>query len=411
MMANVFDYLDWRGDLTLEQAPFNLVDNLILSCLGYVVLDTLVSGFDCDHIVTVKETAELFAQLPEAVKNLRVPEDETLLAAMGKSRRFGGLQLLYHVQQLDRAAEKQFAAITVNLGNGSHYVAYRGTDFSITGWKEDFNMTFRSGVPAQQEAVRYLQRVAQKTTGPLYVGGHSKGGNLAAFAASFVEPAVQQRIVAVYNNDGPGFLEDVIESDGYKAICQKIQTFIPQTSLFGMMLEHAEPFTIIQSSGHFIMQHDPYSWTVLGPDFVYLEQVTASGRFLDQTIRGWLANLSPEQREQFVDALFDILTVEDADTLQELVKSWLHNAGELLKTLRDVDEETAEMMRRTLKLLAQNMGRSAQNLLLQEPAEKMQPLKERLEQNSAKHHWFKLPELFQKDEKQGQEAEKKKQDS
>ena len=167
-------------------------------------------------------------------------------------------------------------------------------------------MTFRSGVPAQQEAVRYLQRVAQKTTGPLYVGGHSKGGNLAAFAASFVEPAVQQRIVAVYNNDGPGFLEDVIESDGYQAICQKIQTFIPQTSLFGMMLEHAEPFTIIQSSGHFIMQHDPYSWTVLGPDFVYLEQVTASGRFLDQTIRGWLANLSPEQREQFVDALFDI---------------------------------------------------------------------------------------------------------
>lgn len=408
MMANVFDYLDWRGDLTLEQAPFNLVDNLILSCLGYVVLDTLVSSFDCDQLVTVKETAELFAQLPEAVKNLRVPEDETLLAAMGKSRRFGGLQLLYHVQQLDKAAEKQFAAITVNLGNGSHYVAYRGTDFSITGWKEDFNMTFRSGVPAQQEAVRYLQRVAQKTTGPLYVGGHSKGGNLAAFAAAFVEPQVQQRIVAVYNNDGPGFLEDVIESDGYQAICQKIQTFIPQTSLFGMLLEHAEPFTIIQSSGHFIMQHDPYSWAVLGPDFVYLEQVTASGRFLDQTIRGWLANLSPEQREQFVDALFDILTVEDADTLQELAKSWLHNAGELLKTLRDVDEETAEMMRRTLKLLAQNMGRSAQDLLLHEPAEKIQPLKEKLEQNSAKHNWFKLPALFQREEKPDKQTGRKK---
>ena len=399
-MANLFDYLDWRGVLTLEQASFNPVDNLILSCLGYVVLDTLVSGFDCDDVITVKETADLFAQLPEAVKKLRVPEDETLLAAMGKSQRFGSLRLLYHVQQLDRAAEKQFAAITVNLGNGSHYVAYRGTDFSITGWKEDFNMTFRSGVPAQQEAVRYLQRVAQQTTGPLYVGGHSKGGNLAAFAAAFAGPEVQQRIVAVYNNDGPGFLEDVIESDGYQAICQKIQTFIPQTSLFGMMLEHAEPFTILQSSGHFIMQHDPYSWTVLGPDFVYLEQVTASSRFLDQTMRGWLANLSPEQREQFVDALFDILAVEEADTLQDLARLWLRNGGELLKTLRDVDEETAEMMRRTLKLLAQNMGRSAQSLLLQEPAEKIQPLKERLEQNSAKHNWLKLPKRFQKDEKQ-----------
>lgn len=375
-MANLFDYLDWRGDLTFQQAPFNLVDNLILSCLGYVVLDTIVSGFDCENVITVKETAELFVQLPERVKNLRVAEDAQLLEAMGKSKRFGDLELLYHVQQLDRVAEKQFAAITINLGDGSYYVAYRGTDLSITGWKEDFNMTFRSGVPAQREAVRYLQRVAERTEGPLYVGGHSKGGNLAVFAAAFAGQEVQQRIVAVYNNDGPGFLEEVIESDGYKAICKKIQTFIPQTSLFGMMLEHAEPFTIIQSSGHFIMQHDPYSWMVLGPDFVYLEQVTASGRFLDQTIRGWLASLSSEQREQFVDALFDILTVEEASTLQDLVRAWLHNGGEMLKTLRDVDEETAEMMRRTLKLLVQNMGRSVQSLLY-EPVEKLQPFKQK----------------------------------
>lgn len=403
-MTNLFDYLDWRGDLTFQQAPFNLVDNLILSCLGYVVLDSIVSGFDCDSMITVKETADLFVQLPERVKNLRVPEDETLLVSMGKSKRFGALQLLYHVQQLDREAEKQFAAITINLGDGSHYVAYRGTDLSITGWKEDFNMTFRSGVPAQQEAVRYLQRVAEITTGPLYVGGHSKGGNLAAFAAAFVKPEVQQRILAVYNNDGPGFLEDVIESAGYKAICQKIQTFIPQTSLFGMMLEHAEPFTIIESSGHFIMQHDPYSWTVLGPDFIYLEQVTASGRFLDQTIRGWLANLSSEQREQFVDALFDIVTVEETDNLQDLAKLWLRNGGELLKTLRNVDEETAEMMRRTLKLLVQNMGRSVQSLL-------HEPVKQKSGWKETKHSWFKLPEFLEKNEKGSQqhegEAEKK----
>lgn len=397
-MANLFDYLQWRGDLTFAQAPFNPVDNLILSCLGYVVLDSLVSGFACETTVTVKETADLFVQLPEQVKNLRVPEDQTLLTAMGDSRRFGGLPLLYHVQQLDRAAEKQFAAITVNLGDGSHYIAYRGTDFSVTGWKEDFNMTFRSGVPAQLEAVRYLQQVAERTTGPLYVGGHSKGGNLAAFAAAFVEPEVQQRIVAVYNNDGPGFLEDVIDSDGYRAVYEKIQTFIPQTSLFGMMLEHAEPFTIIQSTGHFIMQHDPYSWIVSGPDFIYLEQVTASGRFLDQTIRGWLAGLSPDQREQFVDAIFEIVAAEGADTLQDLAKLWLRNAGELFKTLRDVDDQTAEMIRRTLKLLVQNMGRSAQDLLLHEPTEKMQPLKEKLEQNAAKHSWLKLPQWLQKEE-------------
>lgn len=402
-MANLFDYLEWRGDLTFSQAPFNPVDNLILSCLGYVVLDGLVSGFDCEKPATVEETARLFVQLPESVKKLRDHKDEKLLEKMGQSRRFGKLPLLYHVDLMDYAAEKQFAAITIALEDGSHYVAYRGTDLSVTGWKEDFNMTFRSGVPAQLEAVHYLQQVAQKTEGPLYVGGHSKGGNLAIYAAAFADDAVQQRIVAVYNNDGPGFLEDVIAHTGYQAVYERIQTFIPQTSLFGMMLEHAEPFTIIESSGHFILQHDPYSWNVLGPDFVYLEQVTASGRFLDATMRGWLAGLSVSQREQFVDALFDILHTGEAATLQDLARIWLTNTGDVWKTLRDVDDETAEMIRRTLRLLVQNMGHSVQELLLEEHGERMQPLldmKEKLEQRSKKHRWLKLPERQQKLEKQ-----------
>lgn len=397
-MANLFDYLAWRGDLTFSQSPFHLVDNLILSCLAYVVLDDIVGGFDCAEPITVREAAELFVQLPEPVKNLRVPEDEILLTTMGQSQRFGNLLLLYAVQQMDRLKEKQFAAITVDLGDGSHYVAYRGTDFSVTGWKEDFNMTFRTGVPAQLEAVAYLQRVAQKTTGPLYAGGHSKGGNLAAFAAAYVEPAIQERIRAVYNNDGPGFLEDVIQSAGYQAVCARIQTFIPQTSLFGMMLEHAERFTIIQSSQYFVMQHDPYSWNVLGPDFIYLEEVTASSRFLDQTIRGWLAGLTPEQREKFVDAMYEVVAVEEAGTVQELAKVWLKNASGMLKSLRDVDEETADMIRYTLKLLAQNVGRSAQHVILSEPAAKMRPLKEKWGK-SAEHTWLKVPQFFQKKEK------------
>lgn len=397
-MANVFDYLEWRGDLTFTQSPFNMVDNLILSCLAYVALDSVVGNFAYADSVTVAEAAALFVQLPEDVKNLRVPEDETLLINMGNSQRFGGLQLFYAVQQLSRQEEKQFAAITIALGDGSYYVAYRGTDFSVTGWKEDFNMTFRTGVPAQLEAVTYLRQVAQKTTGLLYIGGHSKGGNLAAFAAAFVEPVIQDRIVAVYNNDGPGFLEEVIQSQGYQAVYAKIRTFIPQTSLFGMMLEHAERFTIIQSSQHFIMQHDPYSWNVLGPDFIYLEEITASSRFLDQTIRGWLTSLTPEQREKFVDAMYEVIAVEEAGTVQELAKIWITNASGMLKSLRDVDEETANMMRYTLKLFIQNIGRSAQTVIFSGSATKILPLKEKLGQ-SAEHTWLKLPQFFQKIEK------------
>ncbi len=399
-MANLFDYLEWRGDLTFEQAPFNVVDNLILSCLGYVVLDELVSGFDCGYTTTVAEAAALFVQLPEAVKNLRNEKDEDVLVEMAKTKRFGNLELLYHVDQVDRVSEKQFAAITVNLGNGCHYVVYRGTDHSVIGWKEDFNMTFCSAVPAQLEAVSYLQKVAERTEGPLYVGGHSKGGNLAIYAAAHVSPEVQKRIKVVYNNDGPGFQEDVVKGDGYQAICDRVKTFIPQTSLFGLMLEHAEPFTVIESSGIFVMQHDPYTWTVKGPDFVYLEEVTASGRFMDATLRSWLAEITPEQREQFVDAVYEAISADEAVKVQDLAWAWLTNTGGMLKALRDVDDETADMIRDVLKQLFQNMRRTAQMMIREEQEERLHPIKEKLEQtlelkrehSGRKHEWLKLPE-------------------
>ena len=379
-MSDMFDYLEWRGDLSFQQAPLNMVDSLLFSCMAYVVLRDIVGGMHNGDSKTIAEAAMEFAALTEEAKNLRDENDEKIFMAMAETERFGNLYLSYHVQQTDLNAEKQFAAITVALDDGSHFVAYRGTDYSVIGWKEDFNMTFVSGVPAQLEAVKYLNMVAERTTGPLYVGGHSKGGNLAIYAAAFCEPQVQQRIVAIYNNDGPGFLEDVIASDGYQAICDRIYTYVPQTSFFGLALEHEEEFIVIESTERFLMQHDPYSWSVKGAEFVYLEEVTPSGKFLDQTVRGWLAGLSAEQRERFVDAVYELLAHKDVHTLQGTAKYWLANAGELIHNLRSVDDETGEMMQRTLKLLGHNILRTA--------AMQVRP-KERL----------KLPSVFHKQEK------------
>ena len=182
---------------------------------------------------------------------------------------------------------------------------------------------------------------------------------MAIYAAAFCEPDVQERIVSIYNNDGPGFLEDVIASNGYQTICDRIQTYVPQTSFFGLALEHAEEYTVIESTEHFLMQHDPYSWSVKGAEFIYLEEVTPSGKFLDQTVRNWMSALSTEQREQFVDAVYELLAHKDVHTLQDTAKYWLANTGELIHNLRNVDDETGEMMQRTLKLLGQNILRTA----------------------------------------------------
>lgn len=358
-MADLFDYLEWRGDLTFRQVPVTMVDNLLFSCLAYVVLQDIVGGLYNGEIKTIAESAMEFAALSEEAKNLRDKNDERIFYAMANTKRFGDLPLQYHVQQLDKAAEKQFAAITIALDDGSHFVAYRGTDYSVIGWKEDFNMTFCSGVPAQLEAVKYLNAVAERTTGPLYVGGHSKGGNLAIYAASFCAPEVQNRIVAIYNNDGPGFLEDVIASDGYQIIRARIQTYVPQASFFGLALEHEADYTVIESTERFLMQHDPYSWSVKGAEFVYLDEVTPGGKFWDQTMHDWLAGLSKEQRASFVDAVYEILAREDAKTLQETAKLWLNNTGELIQSVRNVDEETVAMIQHTLKLLGQTILQTA----------------------------------------------------
>ena len=358
-MADMFDYLEWRGDLSFQQASLNMVDSLLFSCMSYVVLDGIVGGLDDGVAITIEQAATQFSALPENKKQLRDKNDERILLAMAQSERFARLTVQYYVQQLDKNAEKQFSAITIALDDGSHFIAYRGTDHSVVGWKEDFNMTFCSGVPAQLEAVRYLNAVAEKTMGNLYIGGHSKGGNLAIYAAAFCEPVVQNRIVNIYNNDGPGFLQDVVVSDGYLMIRDRIRTYVPQMSFFGLALEHEDDYFVIESTERFLMQHDPYSWSVHGAAFVFLEDVTPGGKFLDQTVRGWLAELSPTQREEFVDAVYEILTREDATTLQETAKRWMSNTSELIYSIRNVDDYTSEMIQRTLKLLGQNILRAA----------------------------------------------------
>lgn len=379
-MANLFDYLDWRGDLTLTQDGFNPVDGLILSTLAYVVFDHIEPDVDFEKGVSIQKAAKLFSALSEEEKRLRVPEDEKLLLKLAETQRFGHMKIHDYTESLDREQEEQFAAITVELGNGFWFLGFRGTDYTVAGWKEDFNMSFKTGVPAQKEAVRYTNFVAAKTEGTLYLGGHSKGGNLAAFGAAFARPVVQARIAEVYNNDGPGFLEEVIQSEGYQRMYKKINTFIPQASLVGILLEHEEDFSIIQSSQYSLLQHDPYSWEVMGPHFLHLQEVTAGSRFMNEAVHGWLSDVDVAQREAFVDAIFEVLDVNEAATLQEMAETWIKNAGTVLKRIRDVDDETSHMIQETLSLLTDNLVKSAQNLFLEEREKWLESVLEKIDQ-------------------------------
>lgn len=350
-MGTIFDYIEWRGDLSVDVDPFNHVDALILTVLAYVPLDGIVSAEFSKRGITVAEAARVFARKDVARAGIRDPKDGDLIAALGSSARFGGMGLSGYVSRIDAAQEKQFSAVTVTVGDGTHFVAYRGTDLSLIGWKEDFNMSFMKTVPAQADAVDYLELAASRLGGRLRVGGHSKGGNLAVYAASFCDNRTRKRIRSVFNGDGPGFDASVPESPGYRAARDRVNSFIPRTSVIGMMLEHDDDAAVVESTQTGILQHDPYSWTVIGKDFARVDSTDGKSRFYDKTIRDWLAALSREDRERFVDALFSVLSATGAKTFSEMTVDWLSHARTIAKTLKSVDDPTKKILQETLASL------------------------------------------------------------
>ncbi|MDR1900643.1 MAG: DUF2974 domain-containing protein [Treponema sp.] len=355
-MAGIFEYLSWRGDLAFTRVPFNPVDNVILTHLAYLPLDGIVPGPERKGGLRMAEAAALFAgaleKNPAAFGDaLMFKDDPRFLAALGSCERYRNLELRGYVNQTDPAREKQFAALAVLTGDGASFIAYRGTDATLVGWKENFNMSFSAVVPAQTAAAAYLENMAGRLRGPLRVGGHSKGGNLAIYAAAFCDKKIQRRITAVYSNDAPGFNQPVIDSAGYRAVREKINAFVPQDSVIGMLFEHEDEYTVVKSNRSGLMQHDVYSWEVTRDDVVRLDRVTQGSRFIDRTLKEWIGGLDGKQREQFTEALYAILSSTDAKSFPELTAGWLKSAARMIVSLSGVDDRTRSLIVNTVAAL------------------------------------------------------------
>ena len=329
-MADLFDYLRWRGDLRFSQVPPGPVDALIFSALSYLTFGGSVTERP-DIPISLREASEEFLKQTDAIQRCRVKADLSLLMAAAESERFGNTLLLQYRDILIPEEDTQFAAITFLLDNNSAFLAFRGTDYSLTGWKEDFNMTFRESIPAQLLAVQYAQDISTRYPMPLYLGGHSKGGNLAVYAAVKSDAPIRNRIQAVYNHDGPGFTDFVMEDPAYLEVEPRVTTIIPQSSVIGMLLEHREPYTVIKSKQIGLLQHDFYSWLLEGPASVPMEQVTNNSKFLDLTIKEWLSGMTIEERNEIVDSVFDLLTIGNVNSVFELIHP--KNVRTYLKTL------------------------------------------------------------------------------
>ena len=274
------------------------------------------------------------------------------------SKRFGHLKIMYYINKVSKKEEKQFSAIIIYLNYNTIYVAFKGTDNTLIGWKEDFNMSFMSEVPSQLEAVAYLNKYIHFFNRKIYIGGHSKGGNLAVYAAVHCKKNIQKRIKQIYNNDGPGFLEDFMLLPKYNAILPKIVTIIPETSIIGMLLNHKEEYKVVKSTALGIWQHDCLSWEVAKDHFITIKEVDETSSKIRKTITDWLQKIDKKKREVFINTLFRILENNKIETVEDVAKLKLRKIPGLVREFTRIDEETKKIMMELLKELMREANKN-----------------------------------------------------
>ncbi len=348
-MANLIDYLHWRGDLSFAQSAPNEVDSVLFVFLAYFDLKGIIPVDPERERITLREAIRLEREHhvdKPYYGGAMVPSADIQLMArlMSKSNRFSNVRVTGFVDQINEANEEQFSAYTALLDDGSVFISFKGTDDTLVGWKEDINMSFTAEIPGQRSAVEYLNRIGRVTDGPIRIGGHSKGGNLAIYAAARCVPEIQERIIRVYNNDGPGFSRAFLESEGYLKIKERVLKLVPQESIIGMLLANDDNYTVIRSEKSGVLQHNCYLWEVRGRSFVRHGTLTQKSLEISQVINGWIKNKDFETRRELADAFYEILTSSDAKTLTDLTR----DRAALLRALVKIDPKKRDMVLRAM---------------------------------------------------------------
>ena len=351
-MSTIFDYLDHVSYDSIYDRPFKELDVLALTELTYLPFDRIVPQGDTTNIeVRLSDAAELVDRTTDFIVT---DQHLKIVDVLATSKRFKNVKLLNYVNEYDPDVQKQFAAMTYRLTMDVYLVVFRGTDDTLIGWKEDFHMTYMDHVPAQRRAASYLQNVMKEfPKGRFLVAGHSKGGNLATYACSYLPDQLSEQVHAIYCYDAPGLNKSIIKTEGYQRIAHLIHRFVPQGSIVGMMLEVPEPATIVKSRafGGFA-QHDAFTWMVEKDGFVTLDQTSPDSQQMDQTLKQWVQEVPDSQLKKFFDTFFGLFLDTGITSINDLMN--LKNFSkikEIFQNAQDLDPTEREMLERLAKQL------------------------------------------------------------
>ncbi len=369
VMDSIVTYIT-REKRSFIELPFNPVDSLVFSALCYL-------NFDCcsdDSLAVYDVNLDVHTQHEVLLNDILalIPahklsagswledseETESFLLALRASRRYRGVSVSLYANEYSKAIDKQFSACTFRF-QGAHgpisYVAFRGTDGTFTGWKEDFNLAYQPVISSQRTALSYVSGVASAFEGSLILGGHSKGGNLAEYASLCCDDCVFERIAYVFDHDGPSFLTDPSPRRDSEAYARKLRKLVPESSAFGMILERRNDYRVVQSSAFAVFQHNPFSWIVKGEDFVYQDDINSSAHFFDETLDAWLRSKTPEERERFIQTVYDLLTDTEAESWSEFQENLTANIAAIIGAGSKLDPETKRFIGSTIAGLASSL--------------------------------------------------------
>ncbi len=351
-MKNIIDYIREYKDITFKEHPFNEVDALVLSQFSYLKWEHVIPHLqDCEEGITLLEMSEKMMDAEVFVYERFLENNRALWAALLESRRFNTMKCNYLSVDLDRNLETQFMAFVAFPEDSLPVIVYRGTDETLLGWKEDYNMALNMPIVGQNLASLYLKQVALRLDGQFNIAGHSKGGNLAAYSAMDCSDELRERINLVYDFDGPHFRPELLEKLAYEAIKPKLCKYIPQSSVIGILLETDHCYTVIKSDAYSgIQQHDPFMWVVDGASFKRLHKVKKHSIRLNEKMLELLCYLTIDQIYEFGRGLFELVGLDKIYSVDEISKKSMGDlASSTIHNLSDVDADTRKLMKDVIK--------------------------------------------------------------
>lgn len=391
-MGNIIDYAR-EEQRSFEELPFNEVDALILAQLAYEDIPRLVPALDDERNMygtfrgrmhhfpmdrhNLRQSAKALLRAPFSAITLKQMDEvlhggadsacqhqvhavnftdpaimHSFVRTVAANPRFSGLRVGAFAERFDTDEQTQTAALTFLLPDGTLVLSFRGTDDSLVGWKEDFNMAFQYPVPAQRMAADYICAVAKLWPGDMILTGHSKGGNSAVYAAMNAPAKIRKRIAAVYSLDGPGFPEHVVTSEPYLSTVSKVHKIVPDSSIIGMVLETPEPCVVVKADCEGLMQHFAFAWQVDGDAFVRVDDIAPSSHEFNSSFNRWMTGLSREEREHAVDALFQVIHASGATTFSGLIASMPLSLPSMIGAIVGLTPDERKHLMEAMRMLA-----------------------------------------------------------